>query len=69
MCVCVCVCVREREKNNSFEIRVIILRYIRNLNLPFKKDFEFAETVFRDCPKNGEGNKLRRRRKYMQKSN
>ena len=37
MCICV------REKNNSFEIHVIILRYIRNLNLSFKKDFKFAE--------------------------
>ena len=34
--VCVCVCVR---KKNSFEIHVIILRYIRNVNLPFKMDF------------------------------
>ena len=33
----------EREKNNSFKIHVIILRYIRNVNLPFKKDFKFAE--------------------------
>ena len=30
----------EREKNNRFEIAVIILRLIRNLNL-FKKDFKF----------------------------
>ena len=53
------------------------LRYIRNANLPFKKDFKFAEFLtkrsfffyFRDSPKNGEGNKLRRRRKYMRKSN
>ena len=35
------VCVRE--KNNSFEIHVIILRHIRNVNFPFKKDFKFAE--------------------------
>ena len=26
----------EREKNNSFEIHVILLWYIRNVNLPFK---------------------------------
>ena len=67
----------ERKKNNSFEIHVIILRYIRNVNLPFKKDFKFAALLtktsfflyFRDRPKNGEGNKLRRREKYMRKSN
>ena len=67
----------EREKNNSFEIHVIVLRYIRNANLSFKKDFTFAELVtktsfflyFTERPKNGEGNKLRRRRKYMRKSN
>ena len=37
------VCIDVREKNNSFEIHVVILRYIKNLNLPFKKDFKFAE--------------------------
>ena len=41
--VCVCVCVWEREKNKSFEIHVIILRYIRNVNL--KKDFKYAELL------------------------
>ena len=40
---CVCVCVCEREKNKSFEIHVIILRYIRNVKL--KKDFKFAELL------------------------
>ena len=67
--VCVCVC----EKKNSFEIHVIILRYMRNVNLPFKKDFKIAELLskisfflyFRDRPKNGEGNKQRRRQNYM----
>ena len=40
------VCMRVREKkNNSFKIHVIILRYIRNVNLPFKKDFKFAELL------------------------
>ena len=43
MCVCVCVCVCLREKNKSFEIHVIILRYIRNVKL--KKDFKFAELL------------------------
>ena len=67
----------ERKKNNSFEIHVIILGYIRNVNLPFKKDFKIAELLtktsfflyFKSRPKNGEGNKLRRREKYMRKSN
>ena len=67
----------EREKNNSFKIHVIILMYIKNVNLSFKKDFKFAELLtktscfvyFRDRPQNGEGNKQRRRRKYMRKSN
>ena len=75
MCICVYTC--EREKNNSFKIHVIVLRYVRNVNLPFKKDFKFAELLpktsfflyFRDRPENGEGNKQRRRRKYMRKSN
>ena len=42
---------------------------MRNVNLPFKKDFKIAELLskisfflyFRDRPKNGEGNKQRRR--------
>ena len=71
-----CMSVTEK-KNNSFEIHVIILRYTRNVNLPFKKDFKFAELhtktsfflYFRDRPKNGEENKLRRRRQYARKSN
>ena len=69
-----CVCVTE--KDNSFKIHVIILRYIKNVKFPFKKDFKFAELLtktsffryFRDRPKNGEWNKLRRRGKYMRKS-
>ena len=71
-----CMYVREK-KNNSFEIHVIILRYIRNANLPFKNDFKFTELLtktsfflyFRYPPKNGEGNKLRGRQKYTRKSN
>ena len=35
----------ERKKDNSFEIHVIILRYIRNVNLRFKNDFKFAERL------------------------
>ena len=39
--------------------------FIRNVNLPFKKDFKFAELLtktyffvyFKDRPENGEGNK------------
>ena len=38
------MCVREK-KNNSFKIHVIILNYIRNVNLPFKKDFKFAKLL------------------------
>ena len=33
----------ERQKNNSFKIHVIILKYLRNVNLAFKKDFKLAE--------------------------
>ena len=72
----ICVYVCEREKDNSFEIHVIILRFIRNVNLQFKKDLNLQNFLpkllflyFRDRPKNGKGNKLRRRRKYMRKSN
>ena len=69
------MCVRER--SNSFKIHVIILRYIRNVNHPFKKDFKFTElftktsffVYFRDRPENGEGNKQGRRRNDMRKSN
>ena len=39
------MCVCEREKSNSFKIHVIILRYMRNVNLPLKKDFKFAELL------------------------
>ena len=70
------LCVEEK-KNNGFEIVIIILRTIRNVNLLFKKDFKIAELLskssfflyLRYLPKNGEGNKQRRRRKYMRKSN
>ena len=58
--------VREK-KNCSFEIIVIILRYIyiTNVNFLFKKDFKIAKLLtktsvflyFRDCPKTGWGNK------------
>ena len=66
----------EKEKN-SFEIHVTILKYVRNLNLPFKKDFKFPEILtktsfflyVRDRPKNSEWNKPRRHQKYMRKSN
>ena len=34
------VCEKE---NNSFKIHVIVLIYVRNVNIPFKKDFEFAK--------------------------
>ena len=58
-----CLCVRERKN----------LRYIKNINLPIKKDFKFAEihtkTFFsftlETVLKYGEGSKLRKRRKYI----
>ena len=60
----VCMCVKEK-KNSSFKIYVIILMHIRNVNLPFKKDFKFAELLtktyffvyFRHGPENDEGSK------------
>ena len=59
-----CICVWEK-KITVFKIHVIILIYRRNVNLPFKKDFKFAELLtkkpffvyFRDRPENDEGNK------------
>ena len=71
----VCV-VWGREKKISFEIHVIILRHIKNVNLPFKKKKKFTELLvktsfflyFRDRPENGEGNKRRRSSKYVRKS-
>ena len=71
------LCVREK-KNNTFEISVIILRYIRNENLSYsKRILKFQNYLqktsfflyFRRRPKNGKGNKQRRRRNYMRKSN
>ena len=40
-----CICVWEK-RNNRFEITVIILRYIRNLNL-FKKDFKLQNFLLK----------------------
>ena len=70
-------CIREK-KNNSFEISIIILRYIRNVNLSYstlilKLPNFLQKTSFflylTGRPKNGDGNKQRRCRKYMRKSN
>ena len=36
-----CMCMREKE-NNSFETHVIILRYVKNVHLPFKKGFKLT---------------------------
>ena len=55
----------KREKINNFEITVIIFKAYKNVNLQFKKDFKTVELLtktsfflyFRDCTKNGEGNK------------
>ena len=38
----VCI-VWRREKKNTSKIHLMILRYIKNVNLPFKKDLKFAE--------------------------
>ena len=61
----VCMCVSG--KKNSCEIHVIILRYIRNVTELLTKTSFFL--YFRDRPKNCKGNRLRRSRKYMRKSN
>ena len=42
-----CVMWGREKKKNSFKIHVIILRYIKNVNLPFKKDFKFAELLIK----------------------
>ena len=39
----ICVYVCERKKIISFKIRLIILMYVRNVNIPFKKDFKFTK--------------------------
>ena len=71
------LCIRKK-KNNSFAISVIILRYIRNINLSYSKRIlklqNFLQKTsfslyFWGRPKNGERNKQRKRRKYMRKSN
>ena len=40
-----CIMCGGEKKNNSFGIHVIILKYIKNVNLPFKKDFKSAELL------------------------
>ena len=71
----VCIMCGGEKKNNSFEIHEIILRYIKDVNLPFKKDFKLQNFLpkhtfsFRAGPENGEGKKQRRLRKYVRKSN
>ena len=66
------VCMYVREKKKQF------LRYIKNVNLPFKKGFKFAEllikTVFSFTLETvlkmaKQGNKLRKCRKHIRKSN
>ena len=72
----VCMCIREK-KITALKFMQSFQGIIRNVNLPLKKDFKFAELLnetsfffyFRDRPENGEENKLRRRRKYKRKSN
>ena len=62
--LCVCVCGREK-KLTALKLLWSFLRYIKNVNLQFKKDFKSAELLtktyfflyFRDRSKNGEWNK------------
>ena len=72
-----CTYVLEK-KRNSFEISVIILRYLRNVNLSYSREILKLQKFFKKTyfflyftgrPKNGKGNKQRRRREYMHKSN
>ena len=66
------------EKKNSFEISVIILRYLRNVNLSYSREILKLQKFFKKTyfflyftgrPKNSKGSKQRRRREYMHKSN
>ena len=62
------LCVSDK-KIISFEISVIIfMAYECIRNVKMQNFFSFF-LYFRDCPKNDEGSKQRRRRKYMRKSN
>ena len=67
-----------REKKNKFEISTIILRYIRNINLSYSKLILKLQNFLQKTsfflyltgrPKNCDGNKQKRRQKYMRKSN
>lgn len=70
-------CVRERKKLTALKLLQSFLRYIRNVNLLFKKDFKRRKRLtktssfflyIRHCLANREWSK-RWRRKYMGKSN
>ena len=59
-----CILVCERKKINSFEITVIIFKVYKKCKSPIQKGFlkgllakTYLFLYFRDCPKNGEGNK------------
>ena len=70
-------CVREK-KNNSFGISIVILRYMRNINLSYSKLILKLQNFLQKTsfflyltgrPKNCDGNKQKTPRKSMRKSN
>ena len=63
------VYLRVTEKKNSFEITVIVFKAYKCIRHVKAQNFLSFFLYFRDCPKNCEGNKQRRRRKYVRKSN
>ena len=68
--ICVFVCVRK--KNHSFKVTAIILKVYKKCKSPLQKELLYKASsflYFKDRPNNGEGNKQRRRRKYMCQSN
>ena len=63
------LCVRGEKTINSFDIAVIIFKAYKKCKSAERLTKTYFFLYFRDRPKNGEGNKQRRRRKYMCKSN
>ena len=65
------------KKVSSLKLLQSFSRYLRNVNILFKKNFKSAELLtkasfflyVRERPKNDEGNKQGRRRKYTRQSN
>ena len=64
--ICVFACDR---KKNSFEITVIVFKAYKCIRNVKAQNFLSFFLYFRDCPKNCEGNKQKRRRKYVRMSN